>query len=141
MRKRLFMLFVLLCLVGLALGTRYGDVVLYTTDWVFAAATLVVFAAFCIWWLPDHPLVSLSTDWTSLLVPTAVVALMLLSPYRYGAQVEATKLGSAFLLAFVVLNIVQERSDLQFFLNGVLFLGVGMATGDRRRDWSFLYDT
>jgi hypothetical protein len=127
MRKRLFMLSTLLLLVGLALGTRYGDVVLYTADWLFAAATLVVFAAFCIWWLPDHPLVSLSTDCPSLLLPAAVLALMLLSPHRYGAQVEAAKLGSAFLLAFVVLNIVQERSDLQFFLNGILFLGVGMA--------------
>jgi O-antigen ligase/Flp pilus assembly protein TadD len=201
MRKPLFKLLALLLLVGLALGTRYGDVVLYTADWVFAAATLVVFAAWCFWWLPDHPLVSLSTDWTSLLLPAAVLALMLLSPYRYGAQVEAAKLGSAFLLAFMVLNVVQERSDLQFFLNGILFLGVGMAavsfayymaamsplfyftplwagnlqyhfvvngqlwglwqyhnsfagflvlcillsvgmaTGDRRRDWSFLYDT
>jgi hypothetical protein len=127
MRKRLFMLAALLLLVGLALGTRYGDVVLYTADWAFAAATLVVFAAFCFWWLPDHPLVSLSTDWTSLLLPTAVLALMLLSPYGYGAQIEAAKLGSAFLLAIMVLNLVQERGDLQFFLNGILFLGVGMA--------------
>ena len=121
------MLSALLLLVGLALGTRYGDVVLYTADWIFAAATLVVFAAWCFWWLPDHPLVALSTDWTSLLVPTAALALMLLSPYGYGAQIEAAKLGSAFLLALVVLNVVQERGDLQFFLNGILFLGVGMA--------------
>ncbi|MHC1684900.1 MAG: O-antigen ligase family protein [Clostridiaceae bacterium] len=127
MRKRLFMLAALLLLVGLALGTRYGDVVLYTTDWVFAAAVALLFAAFCFWWLPDHPLVSLSTDWTSLLLPTAVLALMLLSPYGYGAQVEAAKLGSAFLLAIMVLNLVQERGDLQFFLNRILFLGVGMA--------------
>src|SRR5450756_801896 len=91
MRKRLFMLFTLLLLVGLAIGTRYGDVVLYTADWVFAAATLVVFAAWCFWWLPDHPLVLLSTDWTSLLLVVAVIALTLLSPYRYGAQVEAAK--------------------------------------------------
>jgi hypothetical protein len=27
----------------------------------------------------------------------------------------------------MVLNLVQERGDLQFFLNGILFLGVGMA--------------
>lgn len=121
------MLAALLLLVGLALGTRFGDVVLYTTDWAFAAATLAVFAAFCFWWMPDHPLVSLSTDWTSLLLPTAVIALTLLSPYRYGAQVEAAKLGGAFLLAVMVLNLVQERSDLHFFLNGILFLGVGMA--------------
>jgi len=47
MKKRLFMLLALLLLVGLAIGTRYGDVVLYTADWVFAATTLVVFAA---WW-------------------------------------------------------------------------------------------
>ena len=127
MRKRLFMLSALLCVVGLALGTRYGDVVLYTTGWLSAAAVALLFAAFCFWWLPDHPLVALSTDWTSLLMPAAVVALTLLSPYHYGAQVEAAKLGSAFLLAFVVLNVVQERSDLQFFLNGILFLGVGMA--------------
>ncbi len=127
MRKRLFMLFALLLLVGLALGTRFGDVVLYTTDWLFAAATLVVFAAFCIWWLPDHHLVALSIDWTSLLLVVAVVALALLSPYRYGAQIEAAKLGSALLLAIMVLNLVQERGDLQFFLNGILFLGVGMA--------------
>jgi O-antigen ligase len=127
MRKRLFMLSALLCVVCLALGTRYGDVVLYTTGWLSAAAVALVFAAFCFWWLPDHPLVALSTDWTSLLMPAAVLALTLLSPYHYGAQVEAAKLGSAFLLAFVVLNVVQERSDLQFFLNGILFLGVGMA--------------
>jgi hypothetical protein len=127
MRKRLFMLAALLLLVGLALGTRYEDVVLYTADWTFAAATLVVFAAFCFWWLPDHPLVALSTDWTSLLLPVAVVTLTILSPYRYGAQVEAAKLGGAFLLAMMVLNLVQERSDLQFFMNGILFLGVGMA--------------
>ena len=81
MRKRLFMLFALLLLVGLALGTRYGDVVLYTADWVFAASTLVVFAAWCFWWLPDHRLVALSVDWTSLLLVVAVVALTLLSPY------------------------------------------------------------
>jgi len=121
------MLAALLLLVGLALGTRYGDVVLYTADWGFAAATLVVFAAWCFWWLPDHPLVALSTDWTSLLLPVAVIALTVLSPYRYGAQVEAAKLGGAFLLAMMVLNLVQERSDLQFFMNGILFLGVGMA--------------
>jgi O-antigen ligase/tetratricopeptide (TPR) repeat protein len=127
MRKRLFMMSALLCVVGLALGTRYGDVVLYTTGWLSAAAVALVFAAFCFWWLPDHPLVALSTDWTSLLMPAAVLALTLLSPYHYGAQVEAAKLGSAFLLAFVVLNVVQERSDLQFFLNSILFLGVGMA--------------
>jgi hypothetical protein len=91
MRRRLFMLASLLLLVGLALGTRYGDVILYTTDRGFAAATLVVFAAFCFWWLPDHSLVALSTDWTSLLLPVAVVALTLLSPYRYGAQVQAAE--------------------------------------------------
>src|SRR5450756_1594120 len=105
MRKRLFMLFTLLLLVGLALGTRYGDVVLYTSDWVFAAATLVVFAAWCFWWLPDHPLVSLSTDWTSLLLVIAVIVLTLLSPYRYGAQVEADKRGAALLLAVMVFNL------------------------------------
>jgi O-antigen ligase/Flp pilus assembly protein TadD len=127
MRKRLFMLFTLLLLVGLALGTRYGDVVLYTADWVFAAATLVVFAAWCFWWLPDHPLVALSVDWSSLLLVTAVIALTVFSPYRYGAQVEAAKLGAALLLAVMVLNLVQERGDLQFYLNGILFLGVGMA--------------
>jgi O-antigen ligase/Flp pilus assembly protein TadD len=127
MRKRLFMLAALLLLVSLALGTRYGDVVVYTADWTFAAVTLVVFAAFCFWWLPDHPLVALSTDWTSLLLPVAVVALTILSPYPYGAQVEAAKLGGSFLLAIMVLNLVQERSDLQFFMNGILFLGVGMA--------------
>jgi hypothetical protein len=127
MRKRLFMLAALLLLVGLALGTRYGDVVLYTADWGFAAATLVVFAAWCFWWLPEHPLVALSTDWTSLLLPVAVVALTILSPYRYGAQVEAAKLGGAFLLAIMALNLVQERSDMQFFMNGILFLGVAMA--------------
>lgn len=121
------MLSALLLLIGLALGTRFGDVVLYTADWLFAGATLVVFATWCFWWLPDHPLVALSTDWTSLLLPTAVLALMLLSPYGYGAQIEAAKLGSAFLLAVMVLNLVQERGDLQFFLNGILFLGVGMA--------------
>ncbi|RIE16026.1 O-antigen ligase family protein [Candidatus Cryosericum septentrionale] len=127
MRKRLFMLSTLLLLVGLALGTRYGDVVLYTADWVFAAATLVVFAAWCFWWLPDHRLVVLSVDWSSLLLVAAVIVLTLLSPYGYGAQVEAAKLGSAFLLAVMVLNLVQERGDLQFFLNGILFLGMGMA--------------
>src|SRR5450759_1642137 len=127
MRKRLFMLFTLLLLVGLAIGTRYGDVVLYTADWVFAASVLVVFAAWCFWWLPDHRLVSLSIDWTSLLLVTAAIALTLLSPYGYGAQVEAAKLGAALLLAVMVLNLVQERGDLQFFLNGILFLGVGMA--------------
>jgi O-antigen ligase/tetratricopeptide (TPR) repeat protein len=127
MRKRLFMLSALLCVVGLALGTRYGDVVPYTTGWLSAASVALLFAAFCFWWLPDHPLVALSTDWTSLLMPAAVLALTLLSPYHYGAELEAAKLGSAFLLAFVVLNVVQERSDLQFFLNGILFLGVGMA--------------
>jgi hypothetical protein len=73
MRKRLFMLSALLCLVGLALGTRYGDVVLYATDWLSAAAVALLFAAFCIWWLPDHPLVSLSTDWTSLLLLTLML--------------------------------------------------------------------
>ncbi|RIE11655.1 O-antigen ligase domain-containing protein [Candidatus Cryosericum hinesii] len=127
MRKRLFMLSTLLLLVGLAVGTRYGDVVLYTADWVFAAATLVVFAAWCFWWLPDHRLVALSLDWSSLLLVVAVIVLTLLSPYGYGAQVEAAKLGSAFLLAVMVLNLVQERGDLQFFLNGILFLGMGMA--------------
>jgi O-antigen ligase len=127
MRKRLFMLLTLLLLVGLAIGTRYGDVVLYTADWVFAAATLAVFAAWCFWWLPDHPLVSLSTDWSSLLLVVAVIALTLLSPYGYGAQVEAAKLGASLLLAVMVLNLVQERGDLQFYLNGILFLGVGMA--------------
>jgi O-antigen ligase/Flp pilus assembly protein TadD len=127
MRKRLFRLFTLLLLVGLALGTRYGDVVLYTADWLFAAAVALLFAAFCIWWLPDHPLVSLSTDWTSLFLPVALVALTLLSPYKYGAEVEAAKLGAALLLAFMVLNLVQERADLQFYMNGILFLGVGMA--------------
>ena len=121
------MLFTLLLLVGLAIGTRYGDVVLYTADWVFAAATLVVFAAWCFWWLPDHRLVALSVDWSSLLLVVAVIALTLLSPYRYGAQVEAAKLGSAFLLAVMVFNLVQERGDLQFYLNGILFLGVGIA--------------
>jgi len=121
------MLFTLLLLVGLAIGTRYGDVVLYTADWVFAAATLAVFAAWCFWWLPDHPLVSLSTDWSSLLLVVAVIALTLLSPYGYGAQVEAAKLGAALLLAVMVFNLVQERGDLQFYLNGILFLGVGMA--------------
>jgi hypothetical protein len=49
MRKRLFMLSALLLLVGLALGSRYGDVVPYTADWLFATATLVVFAAWCFW--------------------------------------------------------------------------------------------
>src|SRR5664280_372344 len=127
MRKRLFMLSILLLLVGLAVGTRYGDVVLYTADWVFAASTLVVFAAWCFWWLPDHRLVALSTDWSSLLLVAAVIVLTLLSPYAYGAQVEAAKLGSALLLAVMVLNLVQERGDLQFFLNGILFLGMGMA--------------
>lgn len=127
MRKRLFMLSALLLLVGLALGTRYGDVVLYTADWLFAAAVALLFAAFCFWWLPDHPLVALSTDWTSLLLPVAVLVLMFLSPYGYGAQVETAKLGGTFLLALMVLNLVQERLDLQFFLNGILFLGVGMA--------------
>jgi O-antigen ligase len=127
MRKRLFMLFTLLLLVGLAIETRYGDVVLYTADWVFAASVLVVFAAWCFWWLPDHHLVALSADWSSLLLVVAVIVLTLLSPYRYGAQVEAAKLGSAFLLAVMVLNLVQERGDLQFYLNGILFLGVGMA--------------
>jgi O-antigen ligase len=127
MRKRLFMLSALLLLVGLALGTRYGDVVLYTADWLFAAATLVVFAAWCFWWLPDHRLVALSVDWSSLLLVVAVIALTFLSPYHYGAQVEAAKLGAALLLAVMVLNLVQERGDLQFFLNGILFLGVGMA--------------
>jgi O-antigen ligase/Flp pilus assembly protein TadD len=127
MRKRLFMVFTLLLLVGLAIGTRYGDVVLYTADWVFAGATLVVFAAWCFWWLPDHHLVALSVDWSSLLLVVAIIALTLLSPYRYGAQVEAAKLGSALLLAVMVLNLVQERGDLQFFMNGILFLGVGMA--------------
>src|SRR5664280_124838 len=127
MRKRLFMLLTLLLLVGLAIGTRYGDVVLYTADWVFAAATLIVFAIWCFWWLPDHRLVALSLDWSSLLLVVAVIALMLLSPYRYGAQVEVAKLGSAFLLAVMVLNLAQERGDLQFFLNGILFLGMGMA--------------
>lgn len=117
----------LLLLVGLAVGTRYGDVVLYTADWWFAAAVLVLFAAWCFWWLPDHRLVALSADWSALLLVAAVVALTVLSPYRYGAQVEAAKLGSAFLLAVMVLNLVQERSDLQFFMNGILFLGVGMA--------------
>jgi O-antigen ligase/Flp pilus assembly protein TadD len=121
------MLLTLLLLVGLAVGTRYGDVVLYTADWVFAAATLAVFAAWCFWWLPDHPLVSLSTDWSSLLLVVAVIALTLLSPYGNGAQVEAAKLGAALLLAVMVLNLVQERGDLQFYLNGILFLGVGMA--------------
>jgi O-antigen ligase len=127
MRKRLFMLSTLLLLVGLAVGTRYGDVVLYTADWVFAASTLVVFAAWCFWWLPDHRLVALSLDWSSLLLVAAVIVLTLLSPYGYGAQVEAAKLGSALLLAVMVLNLVQERGDLQFFLNGILFLGMGMA--------------
>jgi len=127
MRKRLFMLLTLLLLVGLAIGTRYGDVVLYTADWVFAASALVVFAAWCFWWLPDHRLVALSVDWSSLLLVVAVIALTLLSPYGYGAQVEAAKLGSAFLLAVMVVNLVQERGDLQFYLNGILFLGVGMA--------------
>jgi len=127
MRKRLFMLLALLLLVGLAVGTRYGDVVVYTADWAFAASVLVVFAAWCFWWLPDHPLVSLSTDWTSLLLVVTVIALTLLSPYRYGAQVETAKLGAALLLAVMVLNLVQERGDLQFFLNGILFTGVGMA--------------
>ena len=121
------MLLALVLLVVLAAGTRYGDVVLYTADWVLAAAVLVVFAAWCFCWLPDHPLVPLSTDWTSLLLPTAVLALMLLSPYRYGAQLEAAKLGAAFLLAIMVLNLVQERGDMQFFMNGILLLGVGMA--------------
>jgi O-antigen ligase len=127
MRKRLFMLSTLLLLVGLALGTRYGDVVLYTADWVFTASVLVVFAAWCFWWLPDHRLVALSVDWSSLLLVVAVITLTLLSPYGYGAQVEAAKLGAALLLAVMVLNLVQERGDLQFFLNGILFLGVGMA--------------
>jgi O-antigen ligase len=127
MRKRLFLWLTLLCLVALALGTRYGDVVLFTADWLFAAAVALLFAAFCFWWLPDHPLVALSTDWTALLLPAAVLALTLMSPYAYGAQVEAAKLGGAFLLSFMVLNLVQERGDLQFFLNGILFLGVGMA--------------
>jgi O-antigen ligase len=127
MRKRLFMLSALLLLVGLAVGTRYGDVVLYTADWIFAASVLVVFAAWCFWWLPDHRLVALSVDWTSLLLVVAVVALTLLSPYRYGAQVEAAKVAAALLLAVMALNLVQERRDLQFFLNGILFLGVGMA--------------
>ncbi|MCE5193098.1 O-antigen ligase family protein [bacterium] len=127
MRKRLFMLAALLLLVGLALGTRFGDVVLYTADWWFAAATLVLFAAWCFWWLPDHRLVALSTDWSAMMLVAAFVALTVLSPYRYGAQVEAAKLGSAFLLALMVLNLVQERSDLRFFMNGILFLGVGMA--------------
>jgi hypothetical protein len=45
MRKRLFMLLGLLCLVGLALGTRYRDVVLYTADCTFVASILVVFGA------------------------------------------------------------------------------------------------
>jgi O-antigen ligase len=126
-RKQLFRWLTLLCLVALALGTRYGDVVLFTADWLFAAAVALLFAAFCFWWLPDHPLVALSTDWTGLLLPAGVLALTLLSPYHYGAQVEAAKLGGAFLLAFMVLNVVQERGDLQFFLNGILFLGVGMA--------------
>lgn len=195
------MLAALLLLVGLALGTRYGDVVLYTADWIFAAATLIVFAAWCFWWLPDHRLVGLSADWTALLLMVAFVALTVLSPYRYGAQVEAAKLGSALLLAVMVLNLVQDRGDLQFFMNGILFLGVamaaisfayymaamsplfyftplwasnqqvhfvvngqlwglwqysnsfggflilcillafGMATGDKRRDWRFLYST
>ncbi len=121
------MLAALLLLVGLALGTRYGDVVLYTADWLFAAAVALLFAAFCIWWLPDHRLVALSADWSALLLVVGFIALTVLSPYRYGAQVEAAKLGSAFLLAFMVLNLVQERSDLQFFMNGILFLGVGMA--------------
>ncbi|MHB8107510.1 MAG: O-antigen ligase family protein [Candidatus Cryosericum sp.] len=127
MRRRLFMLIALLLLVGLALGTRYGDVVLYTADWVFTAATLVVFAAWCFWWLPDHRLVPLSTDWSALALVVAVIALMLFSPYRYGAQVEVAKLGAAFLLALMVFNLVQERGDLQFFMNGILFLGLGMA--------------
>ena len=127
MRKRLFMLSTLLLLVGLVLGTRYGDVVLYAADWVFAASVLVVFAAWCFWWLPDHRLVALSVDWSSLVLVVAVIALTLLSPYGYGAQVEAAKLGAALLLAVMVLNLVQERGDLQFYLNGILFLGVGMA--------------
>ena len=121
------MLSALLLLVGLALGTRYGDVVLYTADWVFAAATLAVFAAWCFWWLPDHRLVALSTDWSSLALVVAVIALTLLSPYKYGAQAETAKLGAALLLAVMVLNVVQERGDLQFFMNGILFLGLGMA--------------
>ncbi|MHB8106429.1 MAG: O-antigen ligase family protein [Candidatus Cryosericum sp.] len=127
MRKRLFMLLTLLLLIGLVVGTRYGDVVLYTADWVFAGVVLIAFAAWCFWWVPDHPLVSLSTDWSSLLFVAAVIALTLLSPYGYGAQIEAAKLGAALLLAVMVLNLVQERSDLQFYLNGVLFLGMGMA--------------
>ena len=121
------MLLTLLLLAGLAIGTRYGDVVLYTADWVFAASVLVVFAAWCFWWLPDHRLVSLSIDWTSLLLVTAAIALTLLSPYGYCAQVEAAKLGAAVLLAVMVLNLVQERGDLQLYLNGILFLGMGMA--------------
>ncbi len=121
------MLCTLLCLIGVVLGTRYGDVVLYTADWLFAAAVALLFAAFCIWWLPDHPLVSLSTDWTALFLPVALVALTLLSPYRYGAEVEAAKLGAALLLAFMTMNIVQDRADLQICMNSILAVGVGMA--------------
>ena len=117
----------LLLLAGLTLGTRYGDVTVYTADWLFAAVTLLVFACWCFWWLPDHRLVPLSTDWTSLLLVAAIAVLVPLSSYPYGAQVEAAKLVSALLLSIMVLNLVQERADLQFFLNGILFLGVTTA--------------
>jgi O-antigen ligase/Flp pilus assembly protein TadD len=127
MRKRLFMAAAFLLLAALVLGTRYGDVTVFTADWLFAAATLLVFACWCFWWLPDHRLVPLSTDWTSLLLVAAIAVLVPLSSYPYGAQVEAAKLVSALLLSLMVLNLVQERADLQFFMNGLLFLGVLVA--------------
>ncbi len=127
MRKKTFLWLTLLCLIVIALGTRFGDVVLYTVDWWFAAAVAILFAAFSIWWLPDHPPVALSLDWSSLGLVAVLVILTCISSYRYGAQVEAAKIGAALLLAFMVLNLIQERSDLQFYMNGILFLGVGLA--------------
>ncbi len=127
MKKQLFQWSTLLCLIVLALATRWGDVAVFIADWWFAAAVVVLFAAFCIWWIPGHGLAHLSLDWSSFLFIGAFLLLTILSPYRYGAQVEAAKLGAAFLLAFMVLNLVQDHEDLQFYMNGILALGVGMA--------------
>lgn len=127
MKKQCFQWLTLFCLIILALATRWGDTVIFMDDWWFAAAVAVLFAAFCIWWLPAHRPARLSLDWTALLFIGTFLLLALLSPYRYGAQVEMAKLGAAFLLAFMVLNLVQDRQDLQFYLSGLLALGVGMA--------------